>query len=267
MLQMPTVARFQVRAQLALPLALPSDSWQKRIVQTTTATLYQFELCPFCHKVRAALEAKGIAFETVEVNPMTKKELPELESNMRRKVPVLQIDGELVADSTVILNHLEEREASLTPAGDAKAKSDMIEQWTDDDLAQVLPAVIYGTWRDAARAAKVVARTSNFGFVQNAVVRGGGSLIMHQVAKKISAKRGGGNPKEMLAAEMDKFEEWLGDQRFVCGDELSVGDIAAHGCLTCIRDFPAFGDIMKRPRVAAWFERVQEVRETNRAAN
>mgnify|MGYP003654270480 FL=1 len=232
-----------------------------------TTTLYQFELCPFCHKVRAALEAKGIAFETVEVNPMTKKELPELESNVRRKVPVLQIDGEFIADSTAILNHLEEREASLTPPGDAKAKSDMIEQWTDDDLAQVLPAVIYGTWRDAARAAKVVARTSNFGFVQNAVVRGGGSIIMHQVAKKISAKRGGGKPKEMLGIEMDRFEEWLGEQRFVCGDELSVGDIAAHGCLTCIQDFPAFADIMQRPRVAAWFERVQDVREANRVMN
>ncbi len=245
-------------------LALLKLSWQKRKVQT--ATLYQFELCPFCHKVRAALEAKGIAFETVEVNPMTKKELPELDSNVRRKVPVLQIDGAFVADSTEILNHLEEREASLTPSGDAKAKSDMIEAWVDDDLAQILPTVIYGRWRDAARAAKVVARTSNFGFVQNAVVRGGGSLIMHQVAKKISAKRGGGNAQEMLSAEMDRFEEWLGEQAFVCGDEVSVGDIAVHGCLTCIREFPAFAQIMKRPRVEAWYARVQDVRTRNRAS-
>ena len=196
---------------------------------------------------------------------MTKKELPELESNERRKVPVLAIDGELIADSTEILKYLEGRDASLTPTGEGKAKSEMIEQWVDDDLAQVLPAVIYGTWRDAARAAKVVARTSNFGFVQNAVVRGGGSLIMHQVAKKITARRGGGKPTQMLSDEMDRFEEWLGEQNFVCGDAASVGDIATHGCLTCIQDFPAFAQIMERPKVAAWFKRVQQLRETNRA--
>ena len=230
------------------------------------ATLYQFELCPFCHKVKAALEAKGIAFKKVEVNPMTKKELPELEANERRKVPVLAVDGELICDSTKILEFLESRDASLTPEGAAREKSDMIEAWVDDDLAQVLPAAIYGTWRDAARAARVVARTSNFGFVQNAVVRGGGSLIMNRVAKKIMARRGGGNPQEMLATEMDKFEVWLGDQAFVCGDKASIGDIATHGCLTCIQDFPAYKEIMKRPRVAAWYQRVQSIREANRAA-
>ncbi|MCP4445099.1 MAG: glutathione S-transferase family protein [Myxococcales bacterium] len=213
--------------------------------------------------MRAALEAKGIAFETVEVNPMTKKELPELEINVCRKVPVLAIDGELVADSTTILNFLEDRGASLTPQGEAKAKSGMIEEWTDSYLAEVLPAVICGAWRDAARAAKVIARTSNFGVAQNAVIRGGGSIVMHQVAKRISARRGGGKPQEMLDTEMAKFEDWLGDQDYACGDKVSVGDIEAHGCLTCIQDFPAFGDIMQRPRTAAWYARVQSMRETN----
>ena len=152
----------------------------------------------------------------------------------------------------------------LPPEPPADEKSAMVENWVDDDLAQVLPAVIYGKWRDAARAAKVIARTSNFGFVQNVLVRGGGSVIMHQVAKKIMKRRGGGDPAEMLSAEMDKFEDWLGEQEFVCGAEPSIGDVATHGCLTCIQDFPAFADIMKRPRVKAWFDRVQKLRDENR---
>ena len=114
------------------------------------ATLYQFELCPFCHKVKAAFEAKGIPYQTIDVNPMTKKELPELDSNERRKVPVLEMDGKRIADSTAILAFLEERDASLTPAeAPAQEKSQMVEAWVDDDLAQILPAAIYGTWRDA----------------------------------------------------------------------------------------------------------------------
>ncbi len=228
-------------------------------------TLYQFELCPFCHKVKASLELKGIPFKKVEVNPINKKELPELEGNERKKVPVLEIDGTLVSDSTKILAHLEAINPSLSPEGAALEKSEMVEAWVNDDLAQILPAVIYGKVRDAARAAKVVARTSNFGFFQNAMVRGGGSLIMNRVAKKIMARRGGGDPTEMLEAEMDKFEEWLGDQDYVCGDTISVGDAATHGCLTCIQEFPAFTTIMKRKRVADWFARVQAQRDANRA--
>ncbi len=230
------------------------------------ATLYQFELCPFCHKVRAALDVKGIPYRTVEVNPMTKKELPELDANVKRKVPVLAIDDTLLSDSTEILKYLDSKPSPM-PEGPARDKAEMIEAWVDDDLAQVLPAAIYGTWRDAARAARVVARTSNFGFFHNAMVRGGGSVIMNRVAKKILARRGGGNPDQMLATEMDKFEGWLGEQAFVCGDEVSVGDLAAQGCLTCIRDFPAFTTIMERPRVAAWYQRVQDLRDANRVVS
>ena len=71
-------------------------------------TLYQFELCPYCQKVRAGLELKGIAFRAIQVNPMSKKELPGLPAGAPRKVPVLAIDGKLLWDSTDILAYLEE---------------------------------------------------------------------------------------------------------------------------------------------------------------
>jgi microsomal prostaglandin-E synthase 2 len=232
-------------------------------------TLYQFELCPYCHKVKAALEVKGIAFTKVEVNPMNKRELPPLPAGAPRKVPVIQVDGETIFDSTTILAYLESHDTTglnLTPSDPEKlAKSQRVEKWVNDDLSHVLPTVIYGTWGEALQAAKVVARTSNFGFVQNAMVRAGGSLIMHQVSKRIVKKRGGGSPQAMLAAEIDRFEAWLGEADFIGGEQLSVGDVAAHGCLTCIEDFPAFATIMARPRVAAWFARVQAIRAKNRA--
>ena len=71
-------------------------------------TLYQFELCPYCHKVRAGLELKGLTYRKVEVNPMNKKELPKLPAGAPRKVPVLDVGGELLWDSTVILVYLDE---------------------------------------------------------------------------------------------------------------------------------------------------------------
>lgn len=234
----------------------------------TRILLYQFELCPFCHKVKAALDAKGLAYDKVEVNPYTKKELPKLAAGVPRKVPVVEHGGDTVQDSTAILELLEARFPDRTPlrptdAG-LRARAEEIEAWVDDDLTQVLPTVIYGTWGEAVKAAQVTARTSNFGPVQNLMVRAGGSLIMHEVAKRIVKKRGGGDAHAMLAAELDKLEAWLGDDDFVCGSQISLGDVAAHGALTCINQFPAFARVSERPRLAAWYDRVQAVREANR---
>ncbi|MEZ4359751.1 MAG: glutathione S-transferase N-terminal domain-containing protein [Kofleriaceae bacterium] len=231
-------------------------------------TLYQFELCPFCHKVKAAMEVKGIPFTKVEVNPVNKKELPALPEGAPRKVPVIQMGDETVFDSTEILAFFERRDAgaSLSPADPARAAlSATVERWVNEELARVLPTVIYGTWSEALHAAKIVARTSNFGFVHNAMVRAGGSLVMHRVAKRIQKERGGGAPEVMLAVELDKLEAWLGDDDFVGGARPCVGDVAAHGCLTCIAEFPAFETILARPRLAAWFRRVQALRDRNRA--
>ncbi len=234
-------------------------------------TLYQFELCPFCHKVKAAAEVKGLAYQKVEVNPYGKKELPELPEGTPRKVPVVQYGERTVQDSTAILDFIEERFPDKTPLlpkdQQLQRKAREVEAWVDDDLAQVLPTVIYGTWGEAVKAAQVTARTSNFGMLQNLMVRAGGSLIMHQISKRIVKRRGGGDAHEMLAAELDKFENWLGDDDFVAGPSVSIGDVSAHGALTCIKDFPAYAKVMERPRLAAWYARVQALRDANRVVD
>jgi microsomal prostaglandin-E synthase 2 len=232
-------------------------------------TLFQFELCPFCHKVRAGLELKGIPFRKVEVNPMTKKELPGLPAGAPRKVPVLQTGGDTVADSTAILAYLEDKlpgKVKFTPSDAAARKlSDEIEEWVDTDFTFALPTVIYGTWGEAIKAAQVTARSSNFGFFQNVGVRAGGSLIMHQVAKRLLKKRGKTDAHRWVEENVNQVETWLGDRDFLTGAEVSLGDVAVHGAMSCVRDFPVFAEIMRRPRVAAWFQRVQAMREANRA--
>ncbi len=230
----------------------------------TPVTLYQFALCPYCHKARAGLEAKGIAYRTVEVNPMNKRELPRLPDGAPRKVPVLDWDGEIIFDSTTILNALDQKAPGgvrLLPEDPSRlARAHEVESWVDDALTFALPTVIYGTWKEAFNAAQVTARTSNFGAMQNLMVRAGGSLIMHQVVKRILKKHHESDAHAWVSREVDRFEAWLGDQPFVCGDSASLGDIATHGALTCVADFPIFAELMTRPRLAAWFGRVQKLR-------
>eukprot|EP00983_Pelagomonas_calceolata_P105557 1159143-Pelagomonas_calceolata.AAC.2 len=98
-------------------------------------TLYQYEVCPFCCKVKAALDyyktlltsqdnpCLQLPYEVIEVNPLTKSELKwsnykkvrVLEINSTGLVhycpaatwvPVVKMDGSVVVDSTVIMSRL-----------------------------------------------------------------------------------------------------------------------------------------------------------------
>jgi microsomal prostaglandin-E synthase 2 len=231
-------------------------------------TLYQFELCPYCHKVGAGLDLKGLGYRKVQVNPVSKKELPKLPELAPKKVPVIDIDGTIVFDSTTILEYLDQHHPGavrfLPEDPVLRAKAEEIDTWVDDVLTFALPTVIYGTWGEAIKAAQVTARTSNFGFLQNVMVRAGGSLIMHEVSKRILKKRGFSDGRAWLSQEIDRFEGWLGEGPYVCGDQPTLGDVSTHGALTCIQEFPAFDLLMQRPRLSAWFEHVSKLRAKHR---
>ncbi|MFT5358891.1 MAG: microsomal prostaglandin-E synthase 2 [Polyangiales bacterium] len=229
-----------------------------------TTTLYQFALCPFCNKVRTGLQIKGIPFDEVEVSPRSKVELPPLPEGAPQKVPVLTFNGEVVWDSTRILTFLDENYPEtqrFTPTDDAKReRSAAIEEWVDEVMIQSLPTVLYGTWREAAQASKIIAKSSRFSPSAGMIVKVGGPVIMHAVAKRILKRNGKTDAHGWVGENLDHFESELGEQTFVCGDELSVGDVAMHGALTCIKLFPVFEDVISRPRLYAWYQRVDALK-------
>jgi microsomal prostaglandin-E synthase 2 len=74
---------------------------------TTAATptklvLFQYQICPFCNRVKAYLDFFKIPYDVVEVNPLTKAELAF--SANYKKVPVLVVDGAQYNDSAAIIN-------------------------------------------------------------------------------------------------------------------------------------------------------------------
>jgi glutathione S-transferase len=77
------------------------------------ATLYRCTtptdwLCP-CGKVARALRRDGIEFEQIR-QPQRRSRRPEVEAvSGQRRVPVLVIDGEVIADSRRIVEYLEFR--------------------------------------------------------------------------------------------------------------------------------------------------------------
>ncbi len=230
----------------------------------TKPTLYQFALCPFCNKVRAGLELKGVAFDEVEVSPRSKVELPPLPDDAPRKVPVLEHGEEVVWDSTRILAFLDEAFPDTVPFQPEepalRERAAKVEAWVDEVFIESLPPVLYGTWREAAKASQIIAKHSRFSATGGMMVKLGGPIVMHAVAKRILARNGRTDAHGWVSENLEHFEQELGDRPFVVGDALSVADVAMQGAITCIRPFPIFERVRDRPRLMAWYERVEALK-------
>ncbi len=84
---------------------------------TEPLRLWTFRTSPFAGKVRAALDEKGVPVELLEIHPARRPaRLREL--NPLNRVPVLEVDGAAMRESSVILEWIEETypEPPLWPA-------------------------------------------------------------------------------------------------------------------------------------------------------
>ena len=84
---------------------------------------------------------------------------------------------------------------------------------------------------------------------------------MRQIAKRILKRHGRRDGEAWIEELVDQIEQWLGDGEFLQGEKLTIADAAAHGAFSCVADFPVFERTMQRPRLRAWYDRVQALRE------
>jgi RNA polymerase-associated protein len=80
-------------------------------------TLYDADRCPYCARVRIVLAEKGVEYETVQID-LDDRPAWIYEKNPLGRVPVLEEDTFVLAESAVINEYLEERypEPPLWPA-------------------------------------------------------------------------------------------------------------------------------------------------------
>lgn len=98
--------------------------------------LHQWEISPFCQKVAKALQHKGLAFTAINYNGVLGSKVPGL--SKVGKVPVLDIDGQRIQDSTRIVRYLDTAYPhlpALYPADPlARAQAELWEDWSDECL-------------------------------------------------------------------------------------------------------------------------------------
>lgn len=64
-------------------------------------TLFQYQSCPFCCKVRALLDYYGISYDIIEVNPVLRQ---QTKFSTYRKVPILLVEDKNDSTSYLQLN-------------------------------------------------------------------------------------------------------------------------------------------------------------------
>ncbi|MEW5303242.1 MAG: hypothetical protein WDW36_005950 [Sanguina aurantia] len=235
-------------------------------------TLYQYEVCPYCCKVKAALDYYKLPYEVIEVNPLTKK---ELKWSSYKKVPVLMMDGEAVVESTVIMSRLaaEVEGSSSAPLAASTTKSQAAgsalspaaaserelqwRKWVDDRLVKVITANIYRSWDESFASFRYITTHTNWGWGTREAARISGAMIMWQVGKRLPKKYSlEGDLREILYADCNAFIDAMGSSDFLGGAAPNLADLAVFGVLRAIEGTPTFDDTTKHSRVASWYQRM-----------
>ena len=122
-------------------------------------TVYDAARCPYCARVRIALEEKGIEYEAVAVDLQDRPQWI-YEKNSTGRVPVVEEDAWLLPESSVIMEYLDERypEPPLLPPDPADRALARVWIFRHDDFTRPYYALRRGEDGAAARFDEQLAR-------------------------------------------------------------------------------------------------------------
>ncbi len=188
-------------------------------------TLYQFNSCPFCWKVKAFLNYTNIPYDVVEVTPFGMK---ELDFTDHKKVPVLKDDAEIVVESAAIVRYLNDNYAHLLPA----PQDEEWQAWVDNTLVHYLPPLVHPSIGQSFHNLGLVMTGGNDGAVKRFFVRLVGAMVMPRVANKMKLKHNIQNPAaEFQTALAHWVDKGLAGKDFYAGEQPGLVDTSVFGVL------------------------------------
>ena len=221
-------------------------------------TLHQWEISPFCQKVARALRFKGLPFTAIDYNGLLATRVMGL--SKVGKVPVLDIDGQRLQDSTRICRYLDEHypEPPLFPQEPQQlALVELWEDWADETLYWF---EVYFRVKDSTAFDQVVAMASaGRPSLERLPTR---LTVKAMLGLQLYAQGLGRMAQEDVEAEfrrhLDRIESVLAGGDWLVGPRKTIADIAVGSQLlevlrTSDRMRP---ELLSRPRLAAWLERI-----------
>lgn len=220
--------------------------------------LYQFEVCPFCNKVRAYLDYHNIPYKVIEVDPLRKTELKQFSADYR-KVPIAIVDGKQVNGSAAIIEHV--YNAVNGESAQIRETEQKWVKWVDDYFIHLISPNIYRTPRESLQTFEYIADNAKFSPWQRATIRYSGAAAMYFVGKRLKKKY---NIDDERAAIYDALQEWVtaisqnGGKFLAGGDVPGIADLSVYGVLKAIQTFDTFSDLRNNnSALCEWYDRTQ----------
>lgn len=222
--------------------------------------LHQFEISPFCDKIRRILHVKNVPYQVREV-PLSRALTDVRKVNRIGKLPALEDEGRVIADSTDIAHYLEHKFPTppLLPADPReRALCHVLEDWADESLYFYEMTLRFALPHNRRRWLPELTRHDPGWFRALAPALGG--VLFGRIVR---AQGIGRKPIPALIADVERHvaavDGLLGDGDWLVGGALSLADIAVFAQLSCIRGSDEGGPLIaSRPRVAAWLASVDE---------
>jgi glutathione S-transferase len=220
-------------------------------------TLYQFQVSPFCDKVRRILQWKRLEHRIEEV-PLARA-LGVRKINPTGKLPCLEHDGTFIADSTDIAYYLEAKfpEPPILPKDAAeRALCHVLDDWADESLYFYEMRLRFTLPHNARRwIPELVHADPRF-------VKALAPFFIPLMMRRLTRQQGvGRKSREQLLTDVerqvDAIAGLLGQGKWLVGNALSLADLSVYAQLSCIRGAAEGARIIEaHPSVVAWMERV-----------
>jgi glutathione S-transferase len=217
--------------------------------------LWHIRISHYSEKVRWALDHKSVDY--ARRAPLPGLHMPLalwLTRGSGFTLPVLQLDGTGIGDSTAIIAELERRfpEPPLYPADPAERRRALeLEDWFDENLgAYVRRLAFHEAGKDPRQMAAVADRitpgmSKRFGRL-TAPATSGFTALRYGSGRAAAAE----DARSHVLAALDRLETELGDGEYLVGDRFTVADLTA-AALMCPfvlpREGPLEAQLMPEP--------------------
>jgi glutathione S-transferase len=219
----------------------------------TPVIFYDWPYSPFCMKVRAILRCKQVDFTAV--SPLGAPRADIRRRGRIGKVPAIELDGVMIADSTDIAYALEARfpEPSIIPDEDRRrGLCHALEEWADESLYFL---GLYYRWFEA-EGRKPIAAVFGSSIKGRLAYRFYLQRILGQIRGQGTLRKPPDHVHRDLVRQLDAIESLVAQNDYLLGKRPFLCDFALWGQLTYLRRTPVGGAAMAgRTATAAYLER------------
>jgi glutathione S-transferase len=218
--------------------------------------LHQWDISPFCRKVRKALRLKSISYCIVDYNGMLAPRAARLAAS--GKLPVLEWDGQRVADSSLICEFLDKQVPTppLYPTNRRDAAlARLLEDWADESL-YFFEIHFRAAYPSATEKATELLCAGRPGWERHIV----GPLFRRGLNRRLQAHGFGSwsnaHIENWFSGHLENLAAWLDGRDWLVGATQSIADLAVSAQLEeMLRTSTFVRPMLEQPILAAWLAR------------